>query len=56
MALTCIEIIDWIAYVQVEKDYEQKQSAFYGRWDDQHEDECCHTDGSILEHIDQNSP
>ena len=51
-----IEIMDWIAYVQVEKNYEQKQSAFYGRWDDQHEDECCHSDGSILEHIDQYSP
>lgn len=39
MALTWIEIMNWIAYVQVEKDYEQKQSMFYGRWDDQHEDE-----------------
>ena len=39
MTLTYIEIMDWIAYVQVEKEYEQKQSAFYGRWTDQHEDE-----------------
>jgi len=39
MSLTCLQIMNWIAYVQVEKDYEQKQSAFYGKCDDQHEDE-----------------
>ena len=56
MELTYKEIMDWIAHVQVEKDYEEKQSAFYGRWDGLHEGEHRHSDGSILEPIDQYYP
>jgi len=56
MALTSKEIMDWIAYVQAEKDYEQKQSAFYGSWDEQHGDEYSHSGDSTLERIDQYSP